>query len=319
MYQFKLFARLTFLLVISAIFVTAAYALGAEGTSAKITSSSTNTNDLNQKRNKPKAAIAKNPPKSQMRDLNADGILDFITTQSKRGGVSIALGLGNGKFEQRMNYLTGRKPLTVRIRDFNNDNTLDLAAYNFKHKRISILFGDGNGSFTEQKAYRMNPAIVTIQPGQNNPTPSSDASAAMGAPNAAAAPVTGIAALEQSVHQKINAYRASRTLPALALNATISNVARSHSQNMVSGSVPFGHQGFDARVQTLSRTFTFRSVGENVAYNQGYSDPAAVAVNGWLRSPEHLNNIVGSFNLTGIGVARNSKGEYFFTQIFWRQ
>lgn len=312
MYQFKLFARATFLLVISALFATAADVVEAQGTTAKITSNSTFANALNQNVNKPKAAIAKNPPGSQMRDLNADGIRDFITTHSKRGGVSIALGLGNGKFGQRMNYLTGRKPLTVRIRDFNKDNILDLAVYNFKHKRIAILFGDGSGSFTYQKTYSMNPALVNLPPGQNNPTPSPGASATTGAPNAAAA-------LEQSVHQKINAYRASRSLPALALNATISNVARIHSQNMASGSVPFGHQGFDARVQTLSQTFTFRSAGENVAFNQGYSDPVAVAVNGWLNSPGHLNNIVGSFNLTGIGVARNSIGEYFFTQIFWRQ
>ena len=162
----------------------------------------------------------------------------------------------------------------------------------------------------------MDPALVTIPPGQNSPTPPP---AATGAPSPAPAPVTEIAALEQSVHQKINAYRASRTLPALALNATISNVARSHSQNMATGRVPFGHQGFDARVQTVSRTFTLRTAGENVAYNQGYSDPAAAAVNGWLKSPGHLNNIVGTYNLTGIGVARNSNGEYFFTQIFWRQ
>jgi uncharacterized protein YkwD len=313
MYQFKLFARSIFLLLISALFATAAYALGTEGTSAKITSNSTNTTDLTQKKNKSKAAIAKNPPESQVRDLNADGILDFITTKSKRGGVTIALGLGNGKFGQRMNYLTGRKPLTVRIRDFNNDNALDVAAYNFKRKRISILFGDGNGSFTDEKTYRINPGLVTIPPGQNNPTPPAET----GAPSPA--PVTEIAALELSVHQKINAYRASRSLPALALNATISNVARSHSQNMASGSMPFGHQGFDARVQTLSGTFTLRSAGENVAYNQGYSDPAAAAVNGWLTSPGHLNNIVGSYNLTGIGVARKSNGEYFFTQIFWLQ
>lgn len=311
----KLFARLTFLLFMSAIYVTAAYATGAEGAPAKIVSNSTITNALNQKNNKPKAANAKNPPESQMRDLNADGILDFITTKSKRGGVSIALGLGNGNFEQRLNYLTGRKPLTVRIRDFNNDNTLDLAAYNLKRKRIAILYGDGSGRFTTQKIYRMNPAIATIPPGQNNPPPPAQTVA----PSPAPAPATEVAALEQSVHQKINAYRASRSLPALALNATLSHVARIHSQNMASGSVPFGHEGFDARVQTLSQTFTFRSVGENVSYNQGYSDPVAVAVNGWLNSPGHLNNIVGAFNLTGIGVARNNNGEYFFTQIFWRQ
>jgi uncharacterized protein YkwD len=319
MYQFEVFARSILLLVISAVFLNTAYALAAENTSVEKHSNPTIVGQLNLEGINPKAAIANNPPVSQMRDLNADGTLDFVTTHSKLGGVSIALGLGDGKFEQPMNYLSGKKPLTVRVRDFNNDNTPDLVAYNFKQKTVSVLFGDGNGSFTEQKTYRMNSALASKQSGQNNPLPTTMASTASVSPKAAAAPLTSITALEQSIHRKINAYRVSRRLPALALNATISNVARTHSQNMASGRVPFGHQGFDARVRTLSRTFTYRRVGENVAYNRGYSDPAAVAVNGWLKSQGHLNNIVGDFNLTGIGVARSSNGAYYFTQVFWRR
>ena len=30
----------------------------------------------------------------------------------------------------------------------------------------------------------------------------------------------------------------------------------------------------------------------------------------------HYENIIGDFNLTGIGVAVNEKNEYYFTQIF---
>jgi uncharacterized protein YkwD len=185
---------------------------------------------------------------------------------------------------------------------------------------VSVLLGDGDGGFTDQKTFRMNPAPAAAQPTPNNPDPSSSVSVTAVAPAAVSATaVTGIAALEQSIHQKINAYRASRGLPALSLNATISNVARTHSQNMASGTVPFGHQGFNTRVQTLSKTFTFRSAGENVAFNFGFSDPVTTAVNGWLKSQGHLDNIIGAYNLTGVGVARNSKGEYYFTQIFWRQ
>lgn len=133
MYQFKVFVRSISLLFISVFYLNGAHALGTESTKAK-------------------TATASNPPRSMMRDLNADGILDFITTHSKRGGVSIAMGLGNGKFERPMrNYLTGKKPLTVRIRDFNGDNTLDVIAYNFKRKIVSVLLGDGNGGFTAQK------------------------------------------------------------------------------------------------------------------------------------------------------------------------
>lgn len=125
-----------------------------------------------------------------------------------------------------------------------------------------------------------------------------------------------ISSVEQSVLNKINQYRQGRNLPPLTWNNTISNQARIHSQNMANGTVPFSHNGFSQRVQVIGKTIPYRAAAENVAYNQGYADPAANAVQGWLNSSGHQRNIVGNYNLTGIGVAKNSKGEYFFTQIF---
>ena len=122
--------------------------------------------------------------------------------------------------------------------------------------------------------------------------------------------------LEQSVHQQINQYRKSRKLPPLALDSRISEQARLHSEAMASGRVTFGHSGFEGRVKALSKSITYRAAGENVAYNQGYSNPDQQAVQGWLKSPGHYKNIVGNFDITGIGVAKNAKGEYYFTQIF---
>ncbi|MBE8989650.1 CAP domain-containing protein [Nostoc sp. LEGE 12450] len=124
------------------------------------------------------------------------------------------------------------------------------------------------------------------------------------------------AAVEQSVFNQINSYRTSQRLPALTRNSAIDNQARIHSQNMASGKVPFGHTGFSERIKATGISYT--SAGENVAYNQGYTDPATKAVQGWLKSPGHLANIRGNFNKTGIGVASNSAGKVYFTQIFFR-
>ena len=124
--------------------------------------------------------------------------------------------------------------------------------------------------------------------------------------------------LEQSVLRQINQYRADRKLSPLKLDARISTQSLAHSQAMANGQVPFGHDGFAQRIQAISQSIAYRSAAENVAYNMGYADPATQAVKGWLKSPGHLKNIQGSFDLTGIGVVRNSKGEYYFTQIFIR-
>jgi uncharacterized protein YkwD len=124
------------------------------------------------------------------------------------------------------------------------------------------------------------------------------------------------ATLETSVFQQINQYRASQNLPALTRNSPIDNQARIHSQNMASGKVAFGHDGFSARAKATG--IAYSGVAENVAYNQGSRDPATTAVQGWLKSSGHLTNIKGNYNQTGIGVASNSKGQIYFTQIFLR-
>lgn len=154
--------------------------------------------------------------------------------------------------------------------------------------------------------------------------------ATVGALFASARPVTGLQprtaqaasslpALEQAVLTQINQYRASRKLPPLTLDARISEQARAHSQAMAAGRTPFSHNGFQQRVQAIARTLPYSRAAENVAYNQGYSDPVLQAVQGWLKSTGHRQNIEGSFNLTGIGIAQNAKGEYYFTQIFMRR
>jgi hypothetical protein len=41
-------------------------------------------------------------------------------------------------------------------------------------------------------------------------------------------------------------------------------------------------------------------------------------VDGWIKSPGHRHNIVGRYNLTGIGIVRDSAGKLYYTQLFAR-
>ena len=70
----------------------------------------------------------------------------------------------------------------------------------------------------------------------------------------------------------------------------------------------------------LSRRFEllfWGALGENIAFNQGFDDPSAFAVQRWMGSSKHRANILSSqFTRTGIGVARAADGSIYFTQVF---
>jgi uncharacterized protein YkwD len=122
--------------------------------------------------------------------------------------------------------------------------------------------------------------------------------------------------MERDAFNRINAYRQTKGLPALVWNEAIAAQARQHSQNMANGKTPFGHDGFAARITATK--ITYASAAENVAWNMGYADPAKQAAEGWFKSPGHETNIRGNFSLSAVGVARNAKGQVYFTQLFIR-
>merc|ERR1712151_391928 len=97
---------------------------------------------------------------------------------------------------------------------------------------------------------------------------------------------------------------------------SLADIAEAHAQQMAKGQMPFSHEGFSDRVSRYP--FPHMSAAENLAYNSGHSDPAGQAVHGWIHSPGHRKNLLGAFDLCGVGVARSSTGEFFFTQLFAR-
>lgn len=124
---------------------------------------------------------------------------------------------------------------------------------------------------------------------------------------------TANAKLIKDILYYTNEFRVSKGLPPLKLESYCSQLAQKHSENMASGKVAFGHDQFEIRNDAVTLKFHGVSgVGENVAY--GNLDAKAV-VDGWIKSPGHRRNMLGDFNLIGIGAAPKGKITYF-TQFF---
>ena len=125
--------------------------------------------------------------------------------------------------------------------------------------------------------------------------------------------------LERQAFDLINAERAKNRLSPLAWDGELCGVARLHSENMGRYNF-FDHEGPDGKDvldRVAARGIMWKSLGENIAYSQGYDNPAAFAVDQWMHSPKHRANILrGSFTHSAIGVVRTSDGRVYLTQVF---
>ncbi|QHS59462.1 CAP domain-containing protein [Chitinophaga agri] len=123
----------------------------------------------------------------------------------------------------------------------------------------------------------------------------------------------GNAKLIKDILYYTNEFRASKGLPPLKLESYCSLLAQKHSDNMASGKVGFGHDQFEIRSDAATLKFKGVSgVAENVAY--GNLDAKGV-VDGWIKSPGHRKNMLGDYNMIGIGTAEKGRIIYF-TQFF---
>jgi uncharacterized protein YkwD len=129
---------------------------------------------------------------------------------------------------------------------------------------------------------------------------------------------TELVELEIRVHTLVNDYRRSKRLPKLKHNSIITEYARRHSRNIARKKAAFSHEGYYSRVYEISKYLDGVSAGENIAQIQGISDVPLAALAGWLKSDGHRRLMEGNFKLTGIGAAKDTMGNYYFTQIFWR-
>ncbi len=128
---------------------------------------------------------------------------------------------------------------------------------------------------------------------------------------------TSAEALESATFKLVNEHRRSLGLAPLAYDARIAAVARRHSENMATGRIPPGHEGFEKREREISRKIPLRGIAENIGLNNfPLSRTVQAVVSGWLGSRGHRENIEGRYDVTGVGVARDARGTRFYTQIF---
>lgn len=114
----------------------------------------------------------------------------------------------------------------------------------------------------------------------------------------------------------VNKERKANGLKPLTLNKELSNVATVKSQDMINKGY------FDHTSPTYGSPFdmmksfgiSYKAAGENIAKDQ--KTPSEV-MNSWMNSPGHRANILSpNFTELGVGVAKDSKGTIYWTQMF---
>ena len=127
-------------------------------------------------------------------------------------------------------------------------------------------------------------------------------------------------AIERRAFEQTNVVRVKNGLAPLEWDADVCRMARRHSESM-SRLNYFSHVTPDGlRLRDRARAagiLTFTVLAENIAYNQGYEDPGAFAVERWMASAKHRANILSKeFRAMAIGTYVAPDGSVFLTQTF---
>ncbi|WP_367874739.1 CAP domain-containing protein [Luteolibacter sp. Populi] len=135
-------------------------------------------------------------------------------------------------------------------------------------------------------------------------------------PNRKAVQPAVSAALAAGIQKEANAYRKSMGKSGLSRHAGLDQLAQRHSEDMLARNKR-DHNGFGYRSDESAARYGMGSVAENVLDWHGKSAPSASAMmRVWIDSSGHRKNLLGEWNATGIGVARDGKGGTWATQIF---
>lgn len=117
---------------------------------------------------------------------------------------------------------------------------------------------------------------------------------------------------ENELLDLINDYRISVGLNRLDKINHISHVCHEHTEYMIKSN-KVGHDHFCERQMHLHDVLGALKVGENIAFN--YNTPQS-ALNAWLKSNYHKENIEGDYTAFGICIDENEQGQKYYTNIF---
>jgi uncharacterized protein YkwD len=112
-----------------------------------------------------------------------------------------------------------------------------------------------------------------------------------------------------------NRMRADAKLPALAVSAKLREAARQHAQDMAAHG-KMSHKGSDgsSAIDRISaQGYQYRRAGENIAVGHFTTDEL---MKGWMNSPPHKRNILGSFSQIGVAYATAENGKRYWCVTF---
>jgi uncharacterized protein YkwD len=160
-----------------------------------------------------------------------------------------------------------------------------------------------------------------------------------------APPTIRVQQLERRIHDLINVRRTAAGLAPLRIDERLIRIARRHSEDMASrgffdhinaqGEDPTArgkHAGYECRkaidrlsfreglaenLSDVPRVSRITTIGTRKTYDWNTAeDVARLAVDGWMNSRGHRDNILGrTFSDSGVGVAISSK-DIYITQLF---
>jgi uncharacterized protein YkwD len=112
-----------------------------------------------------------------------------------------------------------------------------------------------------------------------------------------------------------NRIRAEKKLPALAVSPKLQAAADEHARDMAELG-KMSHKGSDGSEpidRIVTQGYKYRRAGENVAV--GYFSTERL-MKGWMDSPHHKKNILGSYSQIGVACATASDGKRYWCVTF---
>lgn len=132
-------------------------------------------------------------------------------------------------------------------------------------------------------------------------------------------PMPPLTRQEQTILELTNEERAREKIGPLVINAVLTRVARAHSANMLrQGEMKHELDGKRPAQRVDEAGYDYKRVAENIAWTDGVS--LKEVMKNWMESKGHRENILNpGFDEIGVGIAKNDKGEMYFTQVFGKQ
>jgi uncharacterized protein YkwD len=125
---------------------------------------------------------------------------------------------------------------------------------------------------------------------------------------------------EEKLLELTNKERAKEKLPALRPNPVLFQVARRHSTNMAKQSkMEHVLDRKNPAQRVLDAGYDYGKVAENIAMSDRPGAPLTAIMKGWMESQLHRDNLLSDrVTEIGLGIAKNDKGEFYYTQVLAR-